>query len=121
MATIKLDVELEQPIDQLAPKPADVEKLTELYTTFELRRMLADLKAGNKVADASSEAEIDESPSADIDTQYDIIFDEAELDAWLAKLENAEGVAFDTETTSLDYMVAELVGVSFSVEVGKAA
>lgn len=121
LATIKLDVELEQTIDQLAPKSADVEKLTELYTTFELRRMLADLKAGNKAADASPEAEVDEAPSADIDTQYDIIFEEAELDAWLTKLESAEVVAFDTETTSLDYMAAELVGVSFSVEVGKAA
>lgn len=53
--------------------------------------------------------------------EYDTIQTWAQFDAWLAKLDAAELTAFDTETTALDPMVARLVGLSFSVEPGKAA
>ena len=56
-----------------------------------------------------------------IETDYQIIFDQAQLDEWLAKLEEAELFAFDTETTSLNYMEAEIVGFSFAIEAGMAA
>ena len=53
--------------------------------------------------------------------EYDTILDEDSFRAWLERLAAAELFAFDTETTSLDYMEAEVVGVSFAVEPGKAA
>lgn len=126
LATIKCDVELEQSASDLGPSEANVEKLTELFTQFELRRHLADLKKGSdpQAAEAQSvaadEDDVD-APAAPVDTQYDIIFTEAEFNAWLNKLMDAGTFAFDTETTSIDYMKAELVGLSFSCEPGKAA
>ncbi|GLX83775.1 DNA polymerase I [Thalassotalea loyana] len=124
LATIKLDVELDQTVEQILPKEANVEKLTELYTKFELRRLLAELTAGEKAQDAvnaTAEEESDEPPVQDIEAQYDIILTQSSFDSWLEKIKTAEVFAFDTETTSIDYMAAELVGMSFSVEPGKAA
>ena len=124
LATIKLDVELDQTVEQILPKEANVEKLTELYTKFELRRLLAELTAGEKAQDAVNaiaEEESDEPPVQDIEVQYDIILTQSSFDSWLEKIKTAEVFAFDTETTSIDYMAAELVGMSFSVEPGKAA
>ncbi|MCH2055796.1 MAG: DNA polymerase I [Thalassotalea sp.] len=126
LATIKCDVELEQSASDLAPSEANVEKLTELFTQFELRRHLADLKKGGdpQAAEAQSVAADEDdldAPAAPVDTQYDIIFTQAEFNAWLNKLMDAGTFAFDTETTSIDYMKAELVGLSFSCEPGKAA
>jgi len=119
LATIKLDVELDQQVTELLPKPADKDKLIELFSDFELRRMLAEVKAGDK-APQESEPEVEESPEQP-EISYDIIYSEQDFNAWLEKLNNAEYFAFDTETTSVDYMQAELVGVSFSVEPGQAA
>ncbi|MBA6348384.1 DNA polymerase I [Colwellia sp. BRX8-9] len=129
LATIKLDVPLEQTADQLQPGVADVEKLTELYTRFELRRLLADLQNGESAIagspgqqTSSVDSIVEETPAADdIETDYQIIFSEAEFTSWLTKLKNADLFAFDTETTSVDYMKAELVGLSFSIEAGTAA
>ena len=55
------------------------------------------------------------------EAQYDLVLEQADFDAWLARLESAELFAFDTETTSLDYMQADIVGVSFATERGVAA
>ena len=60
-------------------------------------------------------------PTAPSDVDYEIVLDEGILDQWIEQLSTAELFAFDTETTSLNYMEAELVGVSFAIEVGKAA
>ena len=119
LATIKLDVELDQQVTELLPKPADKDKLVELFSDFELRRMLAEVKAGDK-ASQESEPEVEETHEQP-EISYDIIYSEQDFNAWLEKLNNAEYFAFDTETTSVDYMQAELVGVSFSVEPGQAA
>jgi DNA polymerase-1 len=129
LATIKLDVPLEQTADQLQPIEANVEKLTELYTKYELRRLLADLQKVGSSSDsspakesASSEAIQESLPTADaIETDYQIILNEADFTSWVEKLKSAELFAFDTETTSVDYMKAELVGLSFSIEAGTAA
>ncbi|TWX50576.1 DNA polymerase I [Colwellia hornerae] len=129
LATIKLDVPLEQTAEQLQPGVADVEKLTELYTRFELRRLLADLQNGESAVASSPGQQTssvdtieEETPLVDdIETDYQIIFSEADFTLWLTKLKNAELFAFDTETTSVDYMKAELVGLSFSIAVGTAA
>ena len=122
LATIKLDVELAQSAEQLQPTEPNVEKLTELYTKFELRRLLTDLTKGSSAATATVAFEEEEAVVVDdIDTDYQIILTEDDFSTWLDKLKEAERFAFDTETTSVDYMKAELVGLSFSVEVGKAA
>lgn len=130
LATIKLDVDLEQSAEQLQPTDADVETLKSLYQTYELRRLLADLTKGSSAAsdttknsakEKSESAEDDELPNQDIEVEYTTILDEATFDKWLNELKSLGLFAFDTETTSLDYMKAELVGLSFSYEVGKAA
>ncbi len=123
LATIKLDVDLEQSVAELQPKAPDTETLRTLYQKFELKRLLTDLDAGDSKADTavkpSSEAVAD--LPADVDTEYDIILDKASFNIWLEKLNAAELFAFDTETTSVNYMKAKLVGLSFCIEAGKAA
>ncbi|MCJ8319733.1 MAG: DNA polymerase I [Colwellia sp.] len=125
LATIKLDVELEQTAGELQPKDADVEVLTELYQKFELKRLLADLQSGNKgkVKTESNSDEDSEDAVVDsgIETEYDIVLTKESFGLWLTKLKASEYFAFDTETTSVNYSKAELVGLSFSVEAGKAA
>ena len=125
LATIKLDVELEQSVEEIKPVAADLETLKALYEKYELRRLLADLNNGDK-ADKSDSAEVEDSSDDEIaenniDVEYDIVLNKADFQSWLDKLTNSEVFAFDTETTSVDYQKAELVGLSFSVEVGKAA
>ncbi len=125
LATIKLDVELEQSVAEIKPVGADLETLKALYEKYELRRLLADLNNGDK-AEKSDSAEVedssdDEVAESNIDVEYDIVLNKTDFQSWLDKLTNSEVFAFDTETTSVDYQKAELVGLSFSVEVGKAA
>ncbi|WP_448247686.1 DNA polymerase I [Thalassotalea agariperforans] len=125
LATIKLDVELEQSVEQLLPVEPDVETLTELYTRYELKRLLADLNAPAKAEGAAAQVlaeSADEQSLPDgIAANYEIIYSEAVFEAWLAKISQADYFAFDTETTSVDYMQAELVGLSFACEAGHAA
>ena len=125
LATIKTDVELEQDWHELTIKPADKDELIKCYGEMEFKRWLAEVLdnkiTANTSIDAASETQEDSTPVEAIATQYDCILTEAELDAWIAKLKQADLMAVDTDTTSLDYMVAELVGISFAVEAGKAA
>lgn len=134
LATIKCDVELVQSADQLQPREPDIEALTALYQTYELKRLLADLKKGNTAqqADSHSPASVSNTSGSSVeaddtvkvtvaDSQYHTILEKADFEQWLQKLNACEVFAFDTETTSVDYMKAELVGVSFAVEAGQAA
>ena len=141
LATIKCDVELEQAVDQLQPIEPDKEALKSLYEEFELKRLLAELTKGSSgntstsktggqtAASASSVSKKALDPVENIevtkvdvaDCKYDIVLDEDQFASWLEKLNHSVAFAFDTETTSVDYMKAELVGLSFAVEVGKAA
>ena len=110
LVTIRRDVPLEVgPLDLELVEP-DAEALKTLYGELEFRTWLGELlDAGG---DAPSEA-----PAA----EYETVLDEPALDAWIERLGAADAIAFDTETTSLDYMQADLVGVSFAVEPGHAA
>jgi DNA polymerase-1 len=133
LATIKCDVKLEQTAAELSANEPDIEALTELYQKYELKRLLADLsKGGNESATTKSSKPAGKSSSStdeqaevnavDVEsTEYDIILDKALFTQWLDKLKVSDAFAFDTETTSVDYQKAELVGVSFAIEVGKAA
>ncbi|MCF5865499.1 DNA polymerase I [Aeromonas veronii] len=125
LATIKTDVELEQSLEELLLKPVDKESLLAVYREYELRNLIKELESGGEEGSESAGQDEagDEStaPVAAIETDYRCILDEAEFDGWLEQLKAAPLFAFDTETTSLDYMEARIVGVSFAVEPGKAA
>jgi DNA polymerase-1 len=110
LATIKLDVALDLTPDQLANGEPDREQLVEWYTRMEFRSWLEELLDG-------AEPELAEAMAVD----YDIVTSQAALDSWLETLVAAELFAFDTETTSLNYMEARIVGLSFAVEAGRAA
>ena len=112
LATIKTDVELQIDINGLAHEKANIEKLLEWYKQLEFRSWTEELLASN-----TADAEI----PAVIQSKYSTIFSKAEFELWLARLQASNLFAFDTETTSLNYMNAEVVGVSFSVNSGEAA
>ncbi|CAD7489412.1 DNA polymerase I [Aeromonas dhakensis] len=120
LATIKTDVELEQSLEELELGPIDREALLAVYREYELRNLIKELESGGEESGAESDEE-GAAPAAAIETDYRCILDEAEFDEWLARLQAAPLFAFDTETTSLDYMEARIVGVSFAIEPGKAA
>ena len=112
LATIRLDVELPVTLDDLEPGAADVDALRDLYARFELRTLLRQLDE-----EAGKPPPAKRAASAD----YDIVLDWGAFDAWLDRILKAELVAVDTETTSLDYMAAEVVGLSLCVDPGHAA
>ena len=116
LVTIRCDVELPLGIDDLRPAEADRERLRELFTELEFRTWLEELL--NDEADAGNAGD---ETSAGIEREYETVTTPEALDIWLERLRASELFAFDTETTSLDYMQAEVVGVSFAVEPGKAA
>ena len=107
LATIKCDVELDCGPADLTMREADTHKLKELFSRFEFHAWLKQLG---------------DAPASHPKTKhYATVLTEADFNAWLKKLEKAELFAFDTETTSLDYMKAEIVGLSFAVVAGEAA
>jgi DNA polymerase-1 len=112
LATIATDLDLELAVAELKPDALDSETLLSLYKELEFKTWTEELLSA---ADGTPvEAQ-------EIETEYDCVLDKKSFDAWVEKLQNAELFAFDTETTSLNYMQAELVGLSFAVEPGKAA
>ena len=131
LATIKTDCDLELAEGDLDSSPLDDEALVELFRELEFKTWLeALLKGGGATATgtagidapvADSAEKASELAPAAAAVEVTTVLEQAVFDEWLAKLEAAELFAFDTETTSLDYMVAEVVGVSFAVEPGAAA
>ena len=116
LATIRDDLELELDIGDLQPGDADVQALRELLGRFELRTLLRQLdEVHGEAAQPTDEA------AAESKASYETILDWKAFNRWLKKIEKAELTAFDTETTSVDYMQAELVGLSFSVAADEAA
>ncbi|HDY82347.1 MAG TPA: DNA polymerase I [Halieaceae bacterium] len=113
LATIKTDVEMDQAPQQLHNGEPDRDALVDWYTRMEFRSWLEELlEEGAVIPNAPAEA---------VEVSYDIVTEQGALDDWLEKLRVAELFAFDTETTSLDYMEAQVVGVSFAVVPGEAA
>jgi DNA polymerase-1 len=110
LVTIKCDVDLGVGPDDLERKAPDKSQLRELYADLEFKTWLAEILAGQ-------EAAVEDKP----EVHYEIVLEKKQLAAWIARLGEAESFAFDTETTSLDYMRADLVGVSFAIEAGEAA
>ena len=113
LTRIKTDVGLGVGPQDLQPDEGDPAVLRKLYERLESRRLLASLD------DAPAEAAVSRAASAE--ANYETILDGASLDHWLERLRSADLFSFDTETTSLDYMRARVVGVSFAVDPGAAA
>ncbi len=122
LVTIKCDVELEEnPVSLKRQKP-DNNELTKLYSQLEFKTWLAEAKAGVELSgDSHSSSTTTTSDVKEITANYETIFSEKELDKWLKKLKKADCFSFDLETTSLDYMQAQIVGLSFSLKEGEAA
>ncbi|WP_455218274.1 DNA polymerase I [Kaarinaea lacus] len=116
LATIKCDVGLETNPQSLTVSPPDFEQLKSLYSELEFKTWLSEVLSANKANTTE-----DDSPVKSTNAEYAIIQDEKTFNEWLKKLDKAKLFAIDTETTSLDYMQAEIVGVSFAVKAGEAA
>ncbi|MEE2982942.1 MAG: DNA polymerase I [Pseudomonadota bacterium] len=112
LVTIMTDIDTGVDLDELVPHEVNAAGLIELYENFEFNTWLKEL-----VRNTDPVPE----PAIGDEHDYEIILDMDRFDAWLEELKAAELFAFDTETTSLDYMLARLVGVSFACEPGRAA
>ncbi len=134
LATISVDLDLEYDVETLMPCQADNEQLRDLFAEYEFKRWHAEvsaLVAGGDTSNTPStdandnddnEEESGSSLSVEIDKlKYETVLDKDRFNEWVDKLAKAELIAFDTETTSLNYMDAEIVGVSFCIEEGEAA
>jgi len=126
LVTVVCDLELPVKVADLAPQPPDKDKLAELFARLEFKTWLREVQgdtpsppAGERAGERGQAAEAQ--PPGAHRTGYETILDWAQLDAWLKKLDAAALTAFDTETTSLDPMRAQLVGMSFAVADGEAA
>jgi DNA polymerase-1 len=117
LATIKMDVELDFTPETLDMQVADNQKLAELYRRYEFKSWLQELDSAPAAATSTKADE----PATSIETHYETILTQQQLDNWLARLKKAELFAFDTETTSLNYLQARIVGMSFSIKAGEAA
>ena len=130
LATIKTDVEMPLNISQLHNQAPNQERLAELFDQLEFKSWVTELSAEDSAARPSSAVGQIDPPAveivvkpvqADIVKDYQIVLTEAHLKDWIEKIKAAELIAVDTETTSLDYMIADLVGISVAVEPGEAA
>ncbi|MFY8273885.1 DNA polymerase I [Pseudoalteromonas sp. SSDWG2] len=121
LATIKLDVELEEDLEKLKLNEPNTDELIKLYGECEFRRWLGELLDKGTATETHLDAPTSAEEVPKVDAHYETILTEAQLDTWVKKLQDAELFAFDTETTSVDYMQAQLVGMSFAVEAGEAA
>ena len=131
LTIIKTDVALDETPNDLLLRDADINKLREFYTHYEFKAALKELDAtaaGNAaeepasaaVAEAPSPAPVHEGKSS-TPSRYDLVLAQPDFDAWRKRLEAADLFCIDTETSGLDPMQAEIVGVSFAVEPGHAA
>lgn len=121
LATIKCDVELDETPETLCRHAEDHERLIELFQGFGFKSWLNKLQSEPVANEDNGDAQSKKVEEEINRAQYDTIFGESVFEEWLQRLEQAELFSFDLETTSLDYMEAEIVGVSFSVEPGEAA
>ncbi|ASK20662.1 DNA polymerase I [Halomonas sp. N3-2A] len=131
LATIKTDCELPVGLDDLDIAHPDREALVELYKEMEFKQWLAELLAGSdesvddvkggEPAPDNAASDVTDSAVTSSQRHDHVIVEQAEFDAWLARLKKAERFCFDLETTSLNYMDADIVGVGLALEAGEAA
>ena len=140
LLTVRTDCQLSVEPTDLVIAPSDVPKLRELFQRFEFKPWLRELPGGEPPPDAAGEIakraardtagrrfDLPETPTEaaralpKIDTDYELIYDDDALTRWMTAIESAELTSFDTETTTLDPMTAQIVGLSFSIEPGRGA
>ena len=117
LAAIRCDLDLGLSLSDLQRQKPDAQALRHLFQQYEFKTWLAEVIDVIDGDAAPGDADRIDAPV----THYECVTDMAALDQWLSTLQQAPGFAFDTETTSLDYMQAEIVGVSFCCEAGRAA
>ncbi|HEY8682427.1 MAG TPA: DNA polymerase I, partial [Rhodanobacter sp.] len=135
LVTIKTDVALEFAPTDLAQREADTAQLRELYLRYDFKAALKDLDAATATGGSDFSRDVpapivgkgiatEVAPTATAELsfagEYELVTTQLQFDAWLERLRAAELIAFDTETTSIDAMRADIVGISFAVEAGKA-
>jgi DNA polymerase I len=120
LATIKCDVELDIHLEDIKNQPQDTEALLELFKKLEFRSWISELQS-SETASISDNDSTTEASNTNTEQHYETILERQQWQAWLDKLQKADLFAFDTETTSLDYLEARIVGVSFAVKAGEAA
>lgn len=139
LATIKTDVDLDITPEQLTLGESNNDQLTEYFGRYEFKRWLNEVMNGAdsitnnneqptkinhyQATPALAQDNSDEAlPAIQIDrSRYETLLTEADLNRWVEKLKQAKLFALDTETDNLDYMAANLVGISFALENGEAA
>ena len=122
LATIKCDVPLEFAPKTLTPTDPDNSQLQTLFAEYEFKRWHSEVSSKDAAQQSHEHTSQDKTPVMEIDRSgYVTIYDKSTFSQWLEKLSTAALIAFDTETTSLKYMEAELVGVSFCIAAGEAA
>ena len=139
LATIKTDVALDITPEQLTLGASNNDQLTEYFGRYEFKRWLNEVMNGAdsitnnneqptkinhyQATPALAQDNSDEAlPAIQIDrSRYETLLTEADLNRWVEKLKQAKLFALDTETDNLDYMAANLVGISFALENGEAA
>ncbi len=114
LVTIKTDLDLPLDLHELIPAPVDKKQLIELVRDLEFKNWLKDLLDPEKNTENTGQ-------TASAHSSYELITTTQQLNHWLNQLEKCTQFCIDTETTSLDVMVAEIVGISLAIEEKKAA
>jgi DNA polymerase-1 len=112
LATIKTDVSLDYSVKDIQHQEPNKVELLSLFKSLEFKTWVDELESPQEAKQVNE---------SELESNYEIILDKNDFEAWLKKLETAELVAFDTETTSLNYMDARIVGCSFAISPGEAA
>jgi DNA polymerase-1 len=125
LTVIRCDLELPYNMADLTRRPVHDIQLKELLVEFGFSAWLNSLSKNTSTVVPKTDNPSDTEATSDLQTtataHYDIILTMAQLDAWILRLEQSALIAIDTETTSLDYTQAQLVGLSFAVQTGEAA
>jgi len=125
LVTVETDCNLTEHVlsfeETLATRPESREELRDVFTRSGFKTWLREVEIADAVE--GPETDVPPAPTVEIETarEYDTVQTWEQFDAWLAKIDAAELTSFDTETTSLDPMTAQIVGISIAVEAGKAA
>ena len=112
LATIRLDCDTGVSIDELKQQEADQRALAAYYQEYGFTRWYDEV--GASVSDEAKPGAVK------VDANYEAVLEQARFDQWLQRLRKAKEFAVDTETTSIDYMQAELVGISLCLDPGEA-
>jgi DNA polymerase-1 len=131
LVTIQVHLPIEYKVADFAPQKQEMEKLKNLFSELEFKTWLKDLN-GFEAENESKMAKRSQATKEDVKNNnaekpeenlaiYETILEKTVFEKWLKKLKNSALFAFDTETTSLEYMLAEIVGLSFAVTPGEAA